>query len=777
MKKELQISAKFDTSDFDKSVESMQKKLKDIYAPQDALRMQQQTAQRLQSMGMGGNMSAPANGAYAQATQQGRRELEQSIRGEARIQEQLGKEIVKRAETLKKLRETQKSLVADSKEELAIKEKIARVAETAARQQETYKQRDAVLNQMMDARERGQGAGTGAGLGAAGGGNKGGGFSAGGAQSILKNVGGTLGMIAAIAAAGTAAVDQYASIPLQRNTALASQTQTLVGGHLQNIASGNVVNEMGFASERQRAAQMATEKLATTQKTDAVNGVLGIKGIASLLGIGDSRNGDLMMSNVSGALGFKKASEQYSSNYQAKLMQGYGQDYQQQSEAEMQKNPLKNLAVDRLQNRYQGDLGSQRMMGLNDQQFYGPHGFQESANKGGFTEDLAAQMARSIQGAGGSTRGMQGSSLLGLQAQRGMDLTNSGAVLGRISGGAGSSGATDAVFKKLMEEAVKSGLDKSEYREEQRKFADITSEILGKTGAKTGEDAQQILQGFSRFLGKDSTMKELEGAKSAYQEQQGFSAETGGRGGALQFAGLMQQPGMSKLGAKGIAGLMEMPEQDLTSTNPYIIAEASKSGKTPEDLIAQVMTAKRQKALIEVGISPKKMKSLNDYMTKKGLDEGSITQEQIRGMPEDVRQSYYQEMEASTVRSGYEGTQKRTSVARGLRTGTSESPGGQFGPATSVEAQLQASTGRAGDDVTRSAGVAAQAMLENFRDFKKEITPASDALDAFTKKIILLAGVMNMTPDKDRAAVSKFAGDELGKTVKGQQNASKPSGK
>ena len=124
-------------------------------------------------------------------------------------------------------------------------------------------------------------------------------------------------------------------------------------------------------------------------------------------------------------------------------------------------------------------------------------------------------MAAQMQGAGGSTRGMRGLSTLGLQASRQFDLTNAGNVLGRISGGAGDAKSSEQVFRKLMEESIKAGLDKSEFAEEQRKFADVTSEILSQSGVRTAADATNAVRGFSRFMGGEPTMRGMAGAQSA----------------------------------------------------------------------------------------------------------------------------------------------------------------------------------------------------------------------------------------------------------------------
>src|ERR1044072_4648743 len=111
MKKELLIAAKFDTTEFDKSIEQMQRKLKDIYAPADIIKSQNATSQRLNQAGFGGAMSAPTQEAFVKATQQSRREFDSLIREQATGQEKLTKLISKREEKLKALQEQQNQMI------------------------------------------------------------------------------------------------------------------------------------------------------------------------------------------------------------------------------------------------------------------------------------------------------------------------------------------------------------------------------------------------------------------------------------------------------------------------------------------------------------------------------------------------------------------------------------------------------------------------------------------------------------------------------------------
>jgi hypothetical protein len=781
MKKELVIAARFDTSDFDKSVDSMQKKLREMYSPADQVRQQMMTSQKLQQAGYGSMAGAPDSASYQRTLADNKRVLDRNIREEKTNLEEKAKKLIQQQDIQKKISEQYQIAVKGGKEELEIKNKLLEAQKELNKAQKEYGDSHVKVNALLNERQRLESPGMappGSRLPPGGGKGDGGGLGGQSLAAILKGVSGVLASLAT----GAAAYNRYAAIPSQVSTSMGGAIQNTIGSPLQDLASGNTVKLSAFLSERQRAMEMAvkrTQDTALTGHLTSFNALAGdVTGAASKL---LPRMGP--MGKIAGMLGIPGmlggASERYQSGYEAERMGSQGQNFADLMKAEEEKNPLKRLAAEGLQSTYRQDLMTQRQLGLSDQGYWGTGGFQERANIAGFNPDLAAGMSSQIMAAGGSTRGGQQNNILGLQAQRGFDMTNAGTVLGRISGGAGGSQATDAIFKKLLEESIKAGLDKSEFREEQRKFADVTSSVLASSGVRTAEDAEKVLQGFTRFLGKDSTMKELEGAKSAYEEQQAFSAETGGRGGALQFASMMKNPVLSKLSASGMGGLMQMPEKDLTATNPFVVAMASEAGVSPQDIVKNAMEEKRNAGLSYFGLSSKKMSALQEYMAKNGEDVGTLTKDQIDAMPDELRRSYLAATEATIYRGEYGGPQKQAADIRGLISGKYQPQisAEEYGPGSRVEGGLEAPTGRAADEVVRSTGVVAQEMLKNFREFKDAVTPANDALSEATKRFLLFAAALNLIPDAQKPAAMDYMNKaQAAKDAsKNQQQGSKPS--
>jgi hypothetical protein len=769
MKKELLISAKFDTSDFDKSVENMQKKLREIYAPSDAAR-QRQTSENLQKAGYGPLAGAPGTDQMGNKNQEYKRNLDKFIREEKVALENKVKLLDKEQSSYKKINEQYQAVIKAGKEDLKLKEQLKDSQEAFQKAKEDELNSETKINALLREKHRMNS------LPANTPGNPGGGAPK-GPMATASGIAGGLGTAATIAAAVGTAAQYFAELPMRRTESLGNAQKSMYGDQLGEIASGNTVSLIAQASKRQEALQRSNQITNTRQMTDLVGGDMFSKlfsGDVKGAFAGGGRTAELWGGNLLSQAGqnlsdprqlashipgmgwaadkLKGGGESMLSNYHAGIESMRGEDYQRILTGLNNQDPLLNLASKRLQDRGNQDLGSQRMMGLSDDQMFGHGGFQETANKGGFNQDLRAQMAATIASAGGSTRAMSGqASMTGLQAERNFDLTNAGQVLGRVSGAAGTSQASNDILKKILEESVKSGLDKSEFREEQRKFADITSSIISNAGLKSGTDAESALKEFSKYMGGDKTMKGMQGAQSAYQEAQGFSSETSGRGGAIQFAEMSKQ-GLSSLGAMGMAGLMEMPENQLSPDDPFVIGQALKAKMTPQEVVKRTKAAKRGKQLNEVGANDKNIQKVNEYLKSKNLTGKDLTWEEAQKMPEDVQAAYAETQNYPTARSTFENPQKRQAAWRGLM---GQGQGEEMGPATAsgqVEATLAKKPERIQDKELEASGVAAQAMLENFRDFKKVLDPANISFGELIKNVILFQQVLSQTPEKDKAA-------------------------
>lgn len=760
-------------------LQTLQQKLKEIQGATEMMKSNNGVLGKLQGTNMGGMMSGASADSHQRSTEKLKQSYSQLIQMHVKFNEALNKEyqtqLAKEQELIDKLKTKSK----ESAEYLEIEKQIAAVKQNTSMREQQIVHHNKTFGKDIASYS-----------------------SMGGSQpepekpksqvfdkefaGILTK---SLGTVAAIVAGGAAVYDNYTSIPLKRNAATGGAIQSVVGSDLQSVGGGDVVGSMAWMAERQKSRGMAGEKLESSKFTDRLSAASGVGAISNML-FSDGRTMKLLAGGLTDVLarsmegigkgtlnnlsGYKNLTEkvhgvasEYMSGYQSSLIEEYGKNYQQNLDSEKKMNPLKNLAVSQFSQNAAGDLQTQRSLGLNYESFHGEGGYKERANLAGFNPEVAAATSSQIMSAGGSTRGGQ-NPILAMQAARGYGMTNAGSAFGKISGGAGQ--ASEQVFKKLLAESVKDGLDDSAFREENKKFTEAAAQVLGQSGVTDEGDAGRILAGLSKYIPGNPTMQQMTGGLSAYQETQSQSQETSGRGGAMQFAAMSKQ-GLSGIGAMGMGALMEMPDSDVITTNQMIMTEAVSLGITPEEMVKKVHDGKREKQLADRGLDKKKVDSTKTYLDKKGFTPGSLSIDDNKTMERENPEAfnYYKQMsESTTLKGEYNGPAMAQARLRGLFSATGEDNVQKPNAATAtygamVDKKLNnKNTGLAEDQVVAASGAAAQAMLENFRNFKDQIVPAASAVGAFTKSLMLLTTVIDHAADKDKAYVAEAVGKYLG---------------
>jgi hypothetical protein len=737
MDKTFKITGKveFDNEDFNRSIDQMQKKLKELYAPGDIARSQNAMNARMGGVGAGFNPMNPGNNLQA------RREMDQMTIAQNRTNQALAQRIIERLNNEAKISKLMKDNNNLSREEVAIlEEKLRKNQDITQELIQQHSTRRKVIEESLNERAKRQAniqnvlAGRGYQLEGMDFDEGGGGGKKGPPGGTISEIGKTLfglgkvvASVMALAAAGNVMVNQYANLPITTAQAQGSATQDVLGKQLESLSAGDAIGNMAFDQERQEAMRIAKVKLKNNYNRPTNFSQFFSKTGAALTG------GSLLENT--------KMHQEFVESYEAQKEQEYGQDYQKMLQAEMAKNPMKVLASQRFQQNSQRDLTAQRLLGLDYGTYHGAGGYLESANLSGSNEAASLAMTQAIMGAGGSTRGGR-STTGGLQLQAGMNLTNIGGILGKISGQTGNAGLAQQLTERMLEEAVNRGFSKSEFTQEFRQFADIAGTIIANSGAQSPQDAARLTQGFGRFVGDNITPGGLTGAQSAYQEYQQQSSSTSGRLGALQFALMQQDPTLGKLGATGIGTLMEMPDEDLNERNISVRAEAAKANVQPKDIVASAAKAKRQLPGVQVGLSTTEMDKVDKYFQQNGLDESTVD---INSLPGDIKATYIKMIEAGTQTGAYGGPQKAEARTRGMRRGFAEPTTGTGADQIAAAKQRAAAgeTGKVEDANEKAIGALNQRFLQNFRDYVTVITPAADALANFTKNMIEFLRVTN----------------------------------
>jgi hypothetical protein len=124
MKKELLISAKFNTQDFDKSVEGMQNKLKSLYTPTDNMRQQRRTENRMAAAGIENPRKPVTKDQYDQTVKKTRRDLDTYIRDEVKKQDKLTKVMDQRENKLDDLKKKKEEVSQNARADVDKQDKL-----------------------------------------------------------------------------------------------------------------------------------------------------------------------------------------------------------------------------------------------------------------------------------------------------------------------------------------------------------------------------------------------------------------------------------------------------------------------------------------------------------------------------------------------------------------------------------------------------------------------------------------------------------------------------
>lgn len=751
--KEVKFSAKLDMAGLEAQLQDVKRKMQELNQPM--AQMQQGTSQRLQNSGLGGAMSQQSQAAYKQAMAQNRKDMDQSIQEQARGQERLNKIIDQRIGSLKRLQDAQSKMTAGSQEELKIKERIARVEENNARMKDTYRRRDADLNQALDARDKNQspwermkGAYQGGGIGGAA---KQGATQLGGSGGLAAGIAGIISGLATVGLMANQIYKDSGKMPITTASNNGSAVQGIYGRDVQNVYSGRTSFEQMFNPERSKAAQVALNNRKVTQSGETADMLLGLAmktgigatvgsavpilgtaaGAASGLskGVYDIWNNDRQRSKL-----LSPFSQTHEDQYNSIVAKQMASDYNESLQGQKDQNPFKTGAVQDYEQNYARNLSSQRMMGSNDEGFYGQGGFLRQNTNAGFTPELALSMANSINGAGGSTR-MTQDSVFGNQLSRGLNLTNSGAVLGSLSGSMGSAESTKQATIRLLAEGTKLGLDDSKFAEENRRFTQSAADIIARSGATGKDDVSRLSKGIGDFVG-ENTNRGIDAAMSAHDTYQKLSSETTGPRGVMRAAGFMKDQYLKQLSPFEQQALMKIPSDDLNRDNPMIQSAADKANTDPQTIIDSI-TGVDKNSQSRFGQHDSARNRIQSYLKGKGIT--NFDDSTYNSLPKELRHDYAKMMTSDTNDLDWGGNKKQRSMANAaINQGLSEDPAIVAARENGIKEHASMQTGNIGDNTIAAAAGDAGTVLTNFQGMRTEMNEAAKSAASFTDQIRMM---------------------------------------
>lgn len=243
-------------------------------------------------------------------------------------------------------------------------------------------------------------------------------------------------------------------------------------------------------------------------------------------------------------------------------------------------------------------LSLQRSGGLNEEEMYGGLGYiRQGAGEFGFRE--RAGMSEQMIAAGGSGSAAIGGGLnvLALQAQRSMGLTNSGQALGRLSSYMNAEESEDA-FIRILSKGVSVGLDKSEFREEQK---DYLAQVTAMSTRIGGGAEDMISAAMTAGIEGDISRRSLEMAGTGLGDLLGAMNQKGGIIGAAR-AGLISEEFGDYIGGFDQLKLQNIRMEEINEENPLMQRLYSKMKKggyegTMKDFVNKRQRLQRQSML------------------------------------------------------------------------------------------------------------------------------------------------------------------------------------
>ena len=718
MDKKLKISLDLDDRAFTSAVKRMQEQLNQINSGPALLKQQQQISQKMQQLGLG-----PLPGAgSAQQTQQANQKAKQDA-------DKLFEDTRRKMEIIKRL---QADLNKEQASGLATEERKLRIRERLVELGQLEKRTTGGMAALVADR----------GAMPAGGGTLGGG---GGSDllSMTKTILGAMGIgigMSALVNLGKQVYTSYVSAPSQMNLATGSAVQNAVGYQNQSMLSGDIASQAILQNQVGKGRGLA-ERNFDSQISNKISNIFATaKDMASAatnyildVNLDPNRNRNAFQSN--------RAKE-------------IADETVKQAQASVAQNNSLVLAQGMFGQTFNRNLGAERSLGLGTDQF---QKMQMQMNNSGFLTDQGLGMLSQIQGAGGSAAGPNAGRLanLGLGAQRGMNITNAGNVLGKLTGlyGAGGISQTEEATKRILEESIKKGFDKSENTEIIRKFVEASADIVYKGEATKGEDVQRLTKDFSQLLSDNPSIKQFEAASTAYQRYQGLTSETSGRGGALGFAAFAGNSSFSKLSPLQIGNLQSLPEGRITSTNSDIVAAAVQQGISPEEMAKQVLAAKQQQALSTVGISQKQMGALKGYLGGRDISTLMGNASELTKL-QSTNPEAYQAYQALQTRADLSGTSGSDAEKQAMMKQLFLGPAAFGGAGGTETAAGRIATGTGGkkeeEYIAAQAGQEKQMVL-NLKALQDNLYPTADGIKQLTQAIIGLGNAAHILTDDERA--------------------------
>lgn len=533
---------------------------------------------------------------------------------------------------------------------------------------------------------------------------------------------------------------------------------------------GRGAESLFFGAERLKAAQMAVQEQQGQRGLDFAKIGAGIAGGAAagtlIPGVGN------VVGAIAGGVGAFAGTMAFSDRLRARLFdqnmytQMLTREGMQKFEANLlaqqQLNPMKGIAFEGMAGNYQDFIGLQRGLGLGDVGLFGE--FDKEGNRlsegmlrtqmmrgGGspFTRQNIEQNISQMISGGASTEMARGMGGRAAMFQRNMLQQNAPQILAQLSAAGMGAQQSEEAFKKILSEAVKIGVDTSKMPQEMQRMSAVAVQLA----TQGGGFSQSMVQDFMRNLTGTSQVQ-IQAAGTVSQEMEKRSKASEGLTGMLGYAFLQGPRGekaFGKEGAQKIKGdwklmklLNKVSAKDLEQDPALRKFLASDIGISEEALMKAVpeMGLFKQTELSEQERAAQALSDVVGFRTGAALEEALVTEKGSEAYGNLIKEL----MATDTLDPMGRGAAERRALTIGLGRAT----GGQFRgggvedqlAAMSVEKQLETQR------ITAPEAFAGQVATGQMT----EIT----AISQNAKELLESAKMYSEARDVDRRIFEKF---------------------
>jgi hypothetical protein len=382
------------------------------------------------------------------------------------------------------------------------------------------------------------------------------------------------------------AADYVGRRPIDMARMQASAISMTTGRQLGEARSGEYTYQGMYGDTRQKAQDQAASSKAWGTAGDILKLVGGVTTAAVVAGSALATGGLSLAGGAAivGGLGMAGSAINKGildpSKYAAYRSQQEASDFTTMLASLQEMSPYKKDAIERMKATAGRDIGMERTLGLKDSDYLGKGGYLQRNMNLGFTDDMVTNASAGIIGAGGSSA-MARQSGTALQAERGLDLTNSQQLLGQLSG----TQSIPETSKKSLIDIFARGFDTSKYAEENRKYMQSVTEQVYRGGSTSVDAADKIADMIRSTISGAPTSRNIEAGKTAFEAFQTASTATSGYLGGINVASAMQDKDLRKIKDPAeLQALLKLKPNEIDETDPDFIESAQKMGLTGSQL-------------------------------------------------------------------------------------------------------------------------------------------------------------------------------------------------